>query len=982
MPAGAAAIRRIAPEPPGEHPVPRPAPDAAPDWVAAGTPAPLAAALTEALGEDGVGTRALDLIRYAADASPYRSIPQAVAIPRNLQEVAAVMGVARKTSTPLVFRAGGTSLNGQSQTDGILLDCRRHFKDTRVEADGARVRVQPGAVLGRVNRLLARHGRRLGPDPASTEIACVGGVLANNSGGMRCGVHADSYRTVSALRFLLADGTEIDTAAPGAAERFAAAAPELARGLAEIRDELRADRELAERVARKFEIKNTTGYRLCAFLDADEPLEIFRRLLIGSEGTLAFIGEAVFETVPLGRHTTLSLTFFEDIDTAVAAVPGLVAAGASATELMVAPTLIAAAWNMPGTPERWKELPPTSAALLVEFRAEAPEELDERERAALEILRDGGPIEDPRFSREHREVEMLWRVREGMQGLLAAMRGPGVSMIIEDVCVPPARIGEAAKELQQLLVSHGFLPGVAGHASAGNLHFLLTPNFGEQADLDRYEAFMGELVELIVERFDGSLKAEHGTGINMAPYVEREWGTKATEMMWRIKRLADPDGILAPGILLSDRPGAHLEGLKSTPQIEAVANQCIECGFCEPVCPSRDLTTTPRQRIVLRREMARQREDSPVLAALLEQYPYDAMDTCAADGLCSLMCPVGIDTGKLVKGLRARRHGVAAQRAALAAARHWDLVERAARAGLRAGRTIGDGPAAALTGIARGAAGQELIPAWGGEAMPEPASPVPWTAREGAAAVYFPACVNRIFGNPRERPQRPSLPEALLSVSARAGKPLFVPPALDGLCCGTPWSSKGFTDGHGEMARRIAGAILEWTGGGELPVVVDASSCTLGLLSEVPDALEDGQREAFAAVRIVDSVAWARDELLDALEVGERLDSVAVHASCAVSHMGLGEKLAEIAAALAERVVVPSAPGCCGTAGDRGLLHPELPAAAAHSDAVELQPPAARVHLSSNRTCEIGLTQATGESHNSFVLALEALTRPGNARSA
>ncbi len=318
----------LAPPPPAEHPVPRPAPDAAPDWVAAGTPAPLAAALRGALGEDGAGTRALDLIRYASDASPYRLIPRAVAIPRDLAEVGAVMRVARETGTPLVFRAGGTSLNGQSQTDGILLDCRRHFKDVHVEADGDRVRTQPGAVLGHVNRILARHGRRLGPDPASTEIACVGGVLANNSGGMRCGVHADSYRTVRSLRFLLADGTEIDTAAAGAEERFAAAAPELARGLAEIRDELRADAELAARVARKFEIKNTTGYRLCAFLDADEPLEIFRRLLIGSEGTLGFIGEAVFDTVPLGRHTSLSLSFFESIDAAVASVPELVAAGA------------------------------------------------------------------------------------------------------------------------------------------------------------------------------------------------------------------------------------------------------------------------------------------------------------------------------------------------------------------------------------------------------------------------------------------------------------------------------------------------------------------------------------------------------------------------------------------------------------------------------------------------------------------------------
>ena len=189
------------------------------------------------------------------------------------------------------------------------------------------MQVQPGIVLGHVNRLLARHGRKLGPDPASTEIACVGGVIANNSGGMRCGVVADSYRTVRSLTARAANGAVIDTAAPDAEDRFVAAAPQLAAGLDQIRDELRADAELAERVARKFEIKNTTGYRLCAFLDADTPLEIFRRLVIGSEGTLAFVAEAVFDTVPLGRHTTIALAFFEDIDAAAEAVGPLVAAG-------------------------------------------------------------------------------------------------------------------------------------------------------------------------------------------------------------------------------------------------------------------------------------------------------------------------------------------------------------------------------------------------------------------------------------------------------------------------------------------------------------------------------------------------------------------------------------------------------------------------------------------------------------------------------
>jgi D-lactate dehydrogenase len=747
--------------------------------------------LIAALGADQVLTRATDLIRYASDASAYRLIPQAVVRPRDAQDVAKLLCTAAESKTPIVFRAGGTSLNGQSQTDSILVDVRHHFQRVRVEGDGARARVQPGATLGLVNRHLARHSRRLGPDPASTNIACVGGVVANNSGGMRCGVVADSYQTVSALTLVLANGAVIDTAAADAEERFAAAAPELAAGLTQIRDEIRADAELSARITRKFEIKNTTGYRLCAFLDADTPLEIFRRLVIGSEGTLAFVAEAVFETVPLGRHTTLALVGFDDLDSAADAVGELVAAGATATELMVAPTLIAAAYNMPGTPEEWKELPPTSAALLIEFRAEDPDELDAPEQAAREILA-GRPLiggEDAvRFSRDAEEVELLWRVREGMQGLLAAVRPPGVTMIIEDVCVPPARIAEGARDLQALLGKHGFVPGLAGHASAGNLHFILTPNFGEDSDRERYDTFIHELVELIVDKYDGSLKAEHGTGINMAPFVAREWGETATELMWRIKALADPDGVLAPGVVLNRDPEVHLRNFKSVPEIEPVATKCIECGFCEPVCPSRNVTTTPRQRIVLRREMARQQPGSPVLKALLEEFAYDGVDTCAADGSCAAACPVAIDTGKLVKELRADAHGERSERVAVGAARRYATVERAARGSLRAAgaaaRVAGDRALSTVTSQARRIAGAELVPDWS-ESIPGPApAALPVTSRAGAVAVYLPACLNRIFGNPRSGTDRPTVPEALVALSARAGLPVWIPDDVAGHCCG------------------------------------------------------------------------------------------------------------------------------------------------------------------------------------------------------
>jgi D-lactate dehydrogenase len=921
------------------------APDRAPEWVAGGTPPGLRRALADAVGADHLLNRAIDLVKYASDASPYRLIPQAVVTPRGLGDIVRLMTVARENAAPLVFRAGGTSLNGQAQSDSVLVDIRRHWNRARVLDGGARVWVQPGIVLGHVNRLLARTGRRVGPDPASTDIACVGGVIANNSGGMRCGIVADSYRTVRSLKLVLTNGAVLDTADADAERQFAAAAPELAAGLTQIRDELRADAELSARVRKKFEIKNTTGYRLCAFLDADTPLEIFRRLVIGSEGTLAFVAEAVFETVPLGRHATLALVLFDDLDAAAAAVGPLVGAGASATELMLGSTLIAAAYNMPGTPERWKTLSPTSAALLVEFRNQVPEELDAPEREALEILEGRALLEPPRFSRQREEMEMLWHVREGMAGLMAAVRPPGVQLIFEDVCVPPPRVAEAAKDLQALLSRHGFIPGLAGHASAGNFHFVLTPNFWEPGDRERYDAFVHEMAELIVDKYDGSLKAEHGTGLNMAPFVEREWGAKATEMMWRIKALADPNGILAPGVVLNRDPAVHLRNLKSTPDIEEVATKCIECGFCEPVCPSRNVTTTPRQRIVIRREMARQTPGSPVLEALREQYGYEAVDTCAADGSCMYACPVAIDTGKLVKALRHDGHGVRAEQAGGALAARYDVAERATRGALRAG----------------GGAARLLRPS-----IP-PAAPaqLPFTVREGAAAVYMPACINRMFGNPAGAPAHPTLPEALVALSRRAGRPLWIPDDVAGHCCGVPWSSKGFDRGHARMAQRTAAAIEHWTAGGTLPLVLDASSCAQGLINEV----------APPNVEILDSIAWVHDHLLARLQIRRKQGRAVIHSTCSAAHLGLGPKLVAIAAALAEQVEAPAASGCCGMAGDRGWLYPELPASALRDVAQELEGRSFDVCVSSNRTCEAALQQVTGRPYESHVLALERATR-------
>jgi D-lactate dehydrogenase len=953
--------------------------DRAPDSLAAGTPEPLRSALLALLGPDRVLTRASDLVRYASDASPYRLFPKAVVLARDVSDVSRVFDHARRTGTPVTFRSGGTSLNGQGQSDGILVDVRRHWSGVTVEEGGMRARVRPGTVLGHANRVLAPYHRKLGPDPASTNAATIGGVIANNSGGMRCGVVHDSYQTVRSLKFVLPSGTVIDSASPGAEEEFAAREPELARGLIELRDELRSDTELAERVRRKFQIKNTTGYRLVALLDADTPVEIFRRLIVGSEGTLAFLAEAVFDTVPLPRHTTVSWLHFPGIEEAVAPVPELVAAGASAVELMVAPALITAAHTLPGTPEHWKELPPTSAALLVEFGADEPEALAPYEARAAELLTGDGLLRPPAFTRDSHEVEMAWSVREGMFGLVGRLRPEGTALITEDVCVAPGRIAESARDIQALLQEHGFLTGVAGHASAGNLHFMLTPTFSEQADRERYESFMSKLVELIVDKYDGSLKAEHGTGVNMAPWVEREWGTKATEMMWRIKQLADPEGVLAPGVVLNRDPEAHLRNLKSTPPVEEEVTACVECGMCEPVCPSRNVTTTPRQRIVLRREMARQPAGSPVLEALLDQYEYDAIETCAADGTCQAACPVAIDTGKLIKRFRGRERSKRDEAMGLALARRWATAEHFARGGLRTGaiasRVIGNTPVRKATEALRRAVSAELMPAWSGD-MPKPApAALPATSRNGAAAVYVPACINRMFGNPPDATKRPTLPEALVEVSRRAGLPVWVPDDVAGNCCATPWSSKGYARGNEFMSRKVADSLWRWSDAGRLPIVIDASSCAQGLLEDVLGQLDDERRERHSQLELMDSIAWVHDRLLRRLEVKRRVGAAAVHPTCSAGQLGLARKLEAIVRSLADEVFIPPGAMCCGFAGDRGLLHPELPASALRDEAAELAERPCDAYVSSNRTCEVGLRQVTGKPFRSFVFLLEEATR-------
>ncbi|MBP1627903.1 MAG: linked oxidase-like protein, partial [Holophagaceae bacterium] len=932
------------------------------------------------LDRESILDRPIDRVAFSGDGSFYRMIPKAVVFPKTIEQVKQLFQFSRSEGIPMTFRAAGTSLSGQAITDGILVEVARHWKHIQILEQGAKVKVQPGIIGDHVNRTLKASKAKIGPDPASIATCTVGGILSNNSSGMCCGVHHNAYHTLESLTFLLPSGTLIDTADPEADAKFRAQEPALAAGLLELKAEIEAHPALSARIRAKYRTKNTTGYSLNAFLDFQKPVEIFRHLMVGSEGTLAFIAEAILRTVPDLPAKVTGFLIFPDLRAACAAIVPLRDAGAAALELLDRASLRAVE-SQDGTPESFKTLPDGAAALLAEFQGADPLALEALQRQAEAACASLHLLEPVHFTQDPVEQAKMWKLRSGTFPSVGAVRARGTTVIIEDVAFPVEHLADAALDLQALFAKHGYDNAILfGHAKDGNLHFVITPSFNESRFVDQYARFIDEVVELVVKKYDGALKAEHGTGRNMAPFVEAEWGPEAKAVMTRLKALVDPQHLLNPGVILNPDTEAHLHHLKAMPPVEEQVDKCIECGYCEPKCPSRELTLSPRQRIVVRREMARLAttgEDPSRLNSLQADFAYMGVDTCAADGLCATACPVSIDTGSLIKHLRRTAHGPEAQRIAAWMARHFGTMEPLVRFGLRSGHAVqqvfGAASMVSLTRLGRTILRRATYQ-WSPE-MPKAAkAALPRTSRQGAQAIYFPACISRMMGLLPGEPADLSLPEAFVAVTQRAGVLIHIPEQAEGTCCGVPFSSKGYDQAHREVVNRAIERFWAWSGEGELPVVVDTSPCTYGLVTARPYLTPENQ-ERFDRLKILDSVSFVHDQVLPKLEIKRKVGSVALHPVCSVTKMNLASKLEAIARACAEQVEVPLNAGCCGFAGDRGFLHPELTASATRREAADLAGQDFDGYYSSSRTCEVGMTRATGRIYRSYLFMLEEASR-------
>ena len=904
-----------------------------------------------------IRTRELDRRALAHDASHFLLLPAAVVAPRDADEVARLLRATAAAGIGLTFRSGGTSLSGQAGTDAVLADVRRNFTGVEILDDGARVRVQPGVTVKQLNARLARYGRKFGPDPASEAACTIGGVVANNSSGMACGTVENSYRTLESVVVVLPSGTVVDTGARDADEKLRALEPELHRGLLALRERVLRNPASMAKIAQQFSMKNTMGYGINALVDYAGVPEILAHLIVGSEGTLGFVASATFRTIPLRTHTSSALLVFDDLYAANRALPGLVATGAATLELMDA-TSLRVGQAFPDTPAVIKQLAvSTQAALLLEYQATSAEELASLADGARPTLDELGlgPVE---LTSDEAIRGKLWKLRKGLYTSVAGARKSGTTALLEDVVVPVAKLADTCADLSVLFDTYSYADSVIfGHAKDGNIHFMLTDRFEDEEQMGRYIGFTEDMVELILAN-GGSLKAEHGTGRVMSPYVRRQYGDELYEVMVAIKDLFDPRRLLNAGTIITDDPELHLKHIKLPPTVEPEVDRCVECGYCEPVCPSRDLTLTPRQRIALRREIANAElaGNHALVHELEDDYEYAGVHTCAVDGMCGTACPVLINTGLLVKKLRREQTTPTATKAVWTTlAKHW----KGTTATFSTVMGITDrlpGPLeTALVGVnklGRAALGTDNVPLWSQELPgggPSRARPAPSKAPD---AVYLPACVNVMFG-PAEGPGVQVSFEALC---AKAGITLLVPEKVESLCCGTPWSSKGIPDGYAEMRARVLPVLRQATDNGRLPVVCDASSCTEGLrhmLETDPDL----------HVRVVDAVAFVAEHVLPVLGEYRKLESLTIHPTCSSTQLGLNPDLVTVSGAVAETVNVPVDWGCCAFAGDRGMLHPELTASATRREAAEAQRLDAEAHASCNRTCELGLTRATGKQY-------------------
>jgi len=917
-------------------------------------------------------TNPLQLLAYGTDASFYRLIPKIVVQVHDEEEAIEVIRQTNELSIPVTYRAAGTSLSGQAISDSVLLVATHKWKKYSILENGLRIRLQPGIVGARANIFLSPYGRKIGPDPASINAAMIGGIASNNASGMCCGTAQNSYRTIADVRIVLYDGTILDTSDEDSKKEFRKKHPDIIREVEQIRDEIKADKELSERIKAKYKIKNTTGYSINAFVDFEDPFEIIKHLMIGAEGTLAFISDITYHTVEDFKYKSCTLTVFDTVETACKAIPILRESPVAAVELLDRAS-IRSIEDDPEAPEYFKSLPETACMLLIDCQANDKKDLTDKEDAVRKAIETIPTLRPYEFTSDPKEYNFNWKARKGLLSSVGGLRRTGTTCLIEDVAFPIESLAKACVAIQDLFKKYEYKDAVLfGHALEGNLHLNFSQDFSDPKEVQRYADMMDELSDIVVDKFDGSLKAEHGTGRNMAPFVEKEWGETAYKLMQRIKKTFDPKNLINPGVIINDDPQAHLKNLKPLPAAHEIVDKCMECGFCEPNCVSEGLTLSPRQRIVIAREISRLKStgESPErLAQMLKDAQYFSDETCATDGLCGLVCPVKIDTGKFIKDLR---HSNASDRAKNIAAYigdHMAATTSLMRGGLNFvdffHSVLGYKLMGAIAGGMRTISGN-TIPKWNKD-MPKGAKKIKQsTINPGKEkkVVYFPSCINRAMGKSKEYDKQDvELTRKTEELLQRAGYTIIYPENINALCCGMAFSSKGYKEEGLKKSKELEDALYTASEEGKHPILFDMSPCFYTFH-------ENYNKNR---ITIYDPIEFMLDYVMPNLTIKNKKDIITVFPVCSVKKIGMEEKLVELSKMCANKIKLVDS-NCCGFAGDRGFTYPELNRHGQRHLAEQI-PQGCKEGYSTSRTCEIGMEEYSSINFKSIFYLIDEVTK-------
>ncbi len=1009
---------------------------------------------SQVIPQERIYTDELRRLAWGTDAGFYRLIPQIVIRSSSEEEISDLLRLANRYGLPVTFRAAGTSLSGQAISDSILIVAGKHWEKYSISPDHEQITLQPGIIGQRVNEILAAYGRKFAPDPASVKSAMVGGIVMNNASGMNCGTHANSDKVLLSARIVLADGTVLDTGDDISRASFEATHTDFLNRICELRDEIRANEELSARIRYKYSIKNVTGLNLLPFVRFDDPFDIIAHLMVGSEGTLAFLSQVTMRTEYDYPHKASAMLYFKSIKDACRAVVAMKeltnGKSSSAEDKLVKGAELLDYKSLSSVDDpiyiRYKQevsAPSGLTAVLTETKARTREELEQNISAIEACLAAFSTYVPVHFTDRPEEYSKYWAIRSGIFPSVGGTRQPGTTCLIEDVAFHIEDLPEATADLQQLIARHGYDDAcIYGHALEGNYHFILNQSFSTDAEVKRYEELMNDVKSLVVDKYDGSLKAEHGTGRNMAPFVKYEWGEAAFEAMKTVKQLFDPKCLLNPGVIFNDDPQCHVKNFKPLPllavtsyELQATsetatgyelpatstmqddgaalvagssslvaisADKCIECGFCEVNCLSCGFTLSSRQRIVLQREISRLKqsgEDQERLALLEKQYRYPGNQTCAGDGLCSMSCPMNINTGDLTHIIRQELlpKGSLGYKAGDFVANHFAGVKSALRPVLSlanfAHSVLGT---KAMSSITKGMHNVLGIPLWT-PAMPKSYKATSETAtsyklqatstmqNDSAAlvagssslvaaplvaaplvadkVVYFPSCINQTMGLPKRSPVEQPLVNKMISLLQKGGYEVIFPKDMDKLCCGTIWESKGMLDIADRKAAELEASLWEASEQGKYPVLCDQSPCLHRM------------RETIKKMKLYEPAEFIYTFLRDRLVFTQTDRPVALHITCSMRKMRLADTIISLAKLCSTHVIIPEEVGCCGFAGDRGFTYPELNSYALRKLRPQIEASGVAIGYSNSRTCEIGLTTNSGIPYVSIAYLVDQCTK-------